>query len=128
MSEVRLDWAAAEVKDGKLEVPLDGELPSGWKKGFDRTVALLGGGDWGEVKVKKDRVLVAEVVEGDESRLHHFLESVALQANAPYQEEPEADEGEDAEDGEDADEGEEAEGPDAEMTERFRSFGSERDD
>jgi hypothetical protein len=46
MSGVTLDWSSAEVRDGKLEVRLRGERPPGWKDSFERTVALLAGGDW----------------------------------------------------------------------------------
>src|SRR5579884_3066387 len=116
MSDVRLDWSSAEVREGKLEVELQGERPDGWEDTFDRTVALLPGGDWGKVRLKKDRVRVHDVVEGSEERLHHFLESVVLQANAAH----EAAEPEDPEP-----QGESPEEPnslDAELTERFRSF------
>jgi hypothetical protein len=122
MSGVTLDWSSAEVRDGKLEVGLGGELPRGWKHSFQRTVALLGRGRWGEVTLKKDRVRVHQVEEGSEDRLRHFLESVVLQANAEH-EPPEADADEDPDADEDADEG-----PDAEMTKRFRSFAGEADD
>ena len=120
MRGVKLDWSSAEVRESKLEVALRGELPPGWKDRFERTVALLGGGDWGKVKLKKDRVRVHEVAQGSEDRLHQFLEGVVLQANAA-QEEMHSSEAEDR-----ADE-HEAAGPDAEMTERFRSFAKSPD-
>ena len=95
---------------------LRGELPAGWKDSFERTVALVGGGDWGKVKLKKDRVRVREVTPGSEDRVQHFLESVVLQANAGHEEpEPEAREDHDADEDED-------DGLDGEMTKRFRSF------
>jgi hypothetical protein len=59
MGGVTLDWSAAEVRDSKLTVGLRGELPPGWKESSDRTVKLLPGGDWGEVKLKKDRIRAA---------------------------------------------------------------------
>ena len=121
MSGVKLDWSSAEVRDGKLEVALRGELPPGWKHRFERTVALLGGGDWGKVKLKKDRVRVHEVAKGSEDRLHQFLEGVVLQANAAHEEMHSS-----AREDRDADEPE-AGGPDAEMTERFRSFAKSPD-
>jgi hypothetical protein len=116
MSGVELDWSSAEVHDGKLEVGLRGELPDGWKDSFERTVALLGAGRWGGVELKKGRVRVREVPEGDESRVHHFLESVVLQANSGH-EETESEAQDDQDEPED-----EPDGVDAEMTERFRSF------
>ncbi len=121
MSGVTLDWSSAEVRDGKLEVALRGELPKGWKDGFVRTVALLHGSEWGKVTVKKDRIRVHDVAEGDEDRLRHFLESVVLQANATA----EPDEAEAHEDG-DAD-ADEPSNLNTAMTERFRSFAADTD-
>jgi hypothetical protein len=119
MSAVMLDWSSAEVRDGKLEVALRGDPPTGWKDGFVRTVALLHGDEWGKVTVKKDRIRVHRVVEGDEDRLRHFLESVVLQANAAV-EPPEAEvhERDEAEDDESSD-------LNTAMTQRFRSFAAD---
>jgi hypothetical protein len=119
---VTLNWASAEVKDGKLVVALEGDVPSGWKQSFERTVTLLRGGEWGKVQVRKGAVSVSEVGSGTEEKLKHFLESVVEQANADHA----PDDGdEDSEDerpeGESADSHDD--GPDADMTERFRSFG-----
>lgn len=119
MSGVRLDWSSAEVREGKLEVGLQGEPPEGWQDTFDRTVALLPGGDWVKVRLKKGRVRVHGVVEGSEERLHHFLESVVLQANAAGG----PDENDDPE--REDENGEEPDSLDAELTERFRSFAAE---
>ena len=123
MSEVKLSWSQAEVKDAALSVPLDGEVPKGWKQSFERTVALLGSGEWGEVKLRKGKVVVADVGPGSEAKLKHHLEGVVDQANATVNEaddpEDEGSEGdEDARDGENEDQRSD---PDAEMTERFRS-------
>ena len=116
MSGVVLDWSSAKVRDGKLEVGLRGEQPPGWDDSFERTVSLLAGGDWGKVSLKKNRVRVDHVAEGGEDRLHHFLEGVILQANAAHgQTESEPDEDQPSVD-------DEPDGPDAEMTQRFRSF------
>jgi hypothetical protein len=122
MSGVAIDWASAEVHDGKLEVGLSGELPPGWNDSFDRTVALLPGGAWGKVSIKKDRIRVHDVAEGDEDRLRHFLESVVLQANSAHQ-----DDESEARDDPDADETK-SDPRDAEMTEQFRSFAAEPDE
>jgi hypothetical protein len=118
METVKLSWSEAEVKDGELRVPLDGEVPKGWKQSFARTLALLGSGDWGEVTLKKDTVLVADVAPGSEEKLKHHLESVVAQANTTL-EEPEEEDEEELQDAEDDERGD----PDAEMTERFRSSG-----
>ncbi|MGH2868859.1 MAG: hypothetical protein ACRDNK_15020 [Solirubrobacteraceae bacterium] len=116
MASPRLDWSTAEVKGATLTVALDGKAPSGWKGSFAATVRLLGGGEWGEVAFKKRTVRVTDVVEGEEEKLRHFLDSVVEQANASAPSEPDQSESEtDAE-------SDEAEGPDAEMTKRFRSF------
>ncbi|HWF56659.1 MAG TPA: hypothetical protein VG223_18615 [Solirubrobacteraceae bacterium] len=66
MSDVVLDWSSAEVDDGKLDVPLRGELGREWKVSFKQTLALLPGGNWGTVKLKKDRVRVHDISQGRE--------------------------------------------------------------
>jgi hypothetical protein len=119
---VTLNWASAEVRDGRLVVALEGDVPSGWKQSFERTVTLLRGGEWGKVQVRKGAVSVSEVGSGSEEKLKHFLESVVEQANADHA----PDEDEDSEDEsskEDERADSEDDGPDADMTERFRSFG-----
>jgi hypothetical protein len=121
MSEVKLSWSEAEVKDAALSVPLDGEVPKGWKQSFQRTVALLGDGDWGEVKLRKDKVLVADVAPGSEAKLKHHLEAVVDQANATVSEADEDGDSEDDEAPRDDGDGEQRSDPDAEMTNRFRS-------
>jgi hypothetical protein len=114
MSSVRLQWASAEVRDARLTVALEGEVPKGWKESFERTIQLLGDGDWGAVELKKRTVQVSDVPPGSEEKLRHHLESVVAQANADQQErESDADS-----DGD----GEKPDGPDAEMTGRFRAF------
>jgi hypothetical protein len=116
MASANLNWSTAKVKDGKLAVELDGEIDSDWRDSFETTVKLLGGGEWGTIKVKKTKVEVSEVSPGAEEKLRHHLESVVDQANASQ--EPDEPEGE-QDSG--VDEGEQR-GPDAEMTERFRAF------
>ena len=111
MSSVKLEWASAEVKDAKLTVALEGDPPKGWKESFDRTVTLLGDGDWGEIQLRKGTVQVGDVPSGSEDKLRHHLEAIVAQANAAH---------EDKHDG--RGDGDEPEGPDAEMTERFRAF------
>ena len=112
MADVDLNWASAEVANGKLTVDLEGEIVSGWKKSFERTVRLLAGGDWGEVQVKKRTVRVSDVTPGTEDKLRHHLESVIEQANAavrPPELGPEGRTGE-------------SDSVDARMTESFRAF------
>ena len=83
---------------------------------------LLGGGEWGEIQVKRDEVRVSDVEPGSEDKLRHHLEAVLQEANAAH----EPDDGEDdaapdtvqSEPGA----GDQDDGPDADMTRRFRSF------
>jgi hypothetical protein len=117
MSEIKLNWSSAKVKNGELKVDLEGKPASEWKRSFDDTVRLLGGGDWGRLRVKKGAVHIEAIVPGEEDKLRFFLESVVEQANAAQhahesEESPKADS-----DG--------ATGVDAEMAERFRSFSGE---
>jgi hypothetical protein len=125
MSDVTLNWSTAKVEDSKLTVDLDGELPSGWKDSFDAVARLLASSaEWGEVSLKgKKSVRVADVSDGSEERLRHFLESVVAQANADHTPD-DSDRDEDAEDDEDegGDDDRDAASPDDEMSERFRSF------
>jgi hypothetical protein len=130
MTDVKLNWTTAKVEDSKLTVDLDGELPSGWKDSFDGIARLLANSaDWGDVSLKgKKSVRVVDVSEGSEERLRHFLESVVAQANADHTpEESESARDEEGEDGDDDDEAGDDDrddaGPDAEMSDRFRSFG-----
>jgi hypothetical protein len=118
VTAAHLNWAEAEVKDSTLVVGLEGEIPTGWKQSFETTVRLLGAGGWGKVQLKKRTVQVSKVSAGSEERLRHFLESVVEQANADH---PPKEEKADAPDNEKAAD-DDAGGPDAEMTERFRSF------
>ena len=115
---MNLEWASAQVKDAKLTVQLTGDSPKGWKESFERTVTLLGDGEWGEVALKKGRVQVSDVTPGTEEKLRHHLEAIVAQANAAHEERESGNDGDDPE----------REGPDAEMTERFRSFAEDDDE
>jgi hypothetical protein len=88
-------------------------------------VALLGGGAWGAIEVKKGAVRVADVEPGSEDKLRHHLEAVVQHANADHEPdasgESEDDEAPDA-GGSEPGTGDEDDGPDAEMTRRFRSL------
>lgn len=120
MSSVKLEWASAEVKDARLTVGLDGELPDGWKQSFERTATLLGGGEWGDLQIKKGKVYVSDVAPGAEEKLRHHLEAIVAQANA--NEEAREREAEQGDGGGERDEEDQPRGPDAEMAERFRAF------
>jgi hypothetical protein len=121
MSEAKLDWSTAKVKDAKLTVGITGDIPSGWKDSFDTTARLLGrSGDWGEVSMKGKKVTVVDVTSGSEDRLRHFLESVVEQSNADHRQDDEDEEQRDDDERDESDD--EDAGPDAEMSDRFRSF------
>ena len=114
---MRLNWASATVRGSELVVDLDGELPSGWKKSFKTTARLLGHGDWGAVTIKKQSVHVADVTAGTEEKLRHYLESVVDQANAALASAASESGGAESDAVPDP-----SAGPDARMTEQFRSF------
>ncbi|HEY2258980.1 MAG TPA: hypothetical protein VGH45_04675 [Solirubrobacteraceae bacterium] len=106
-----------------LTVGLPGERPTGWDKTFDTTAKLLGGGDWGDVELKKGKVRVSGVTPGAEERLRHFLESVVQQADATHRPEDESDDSsDDRADPDDQDSGPQDDS-DAEATARFQAFG-----
>lgn len=126
MSDVGVSWATAQVDKGNLKVELDGELPRGWKKSFERTARLLGGGDWGEVRIKKGNVRIAGVTPGTEEKVRHFLDSAVTQANADHRESQSGPSDDEGDEGDEAAAGERND-PDAEMTARFRAFAGDAD-
>jgi hypothetical protein len=109
MENVTVDWSTARVREGKLTVELEGRPPSGWKATARRVAHVLDSGQLGKLKVGKRKLRVFHVACGSEEKLRHFLESVVTEANAAHLSvEPRGDET--------------ARGPDADMTQRFRSF------
>ena len=119
MPAPKLHWDSAEVSGGVLTVPVDSDRPQGWDGVFERTVTLLGSGQWDEVKLKSGKVRVKGVQPGVEETLHHFLEGVVQEANAVAGTDEE-DDGDDPASDEDEDP-EEGDG-DAQLTARFRQF------
>jgi hypothetical protein len=111
-----IDWRGASVSGGRLTVPFDAKAPADFKAQLIEIVERLdrGGKGWGDVKVTRSELRVADVAEGAESDLRHLLEAAVLQANANL--------GTD-EDDDDSDEpdGERSEA-DERMTETFRGF------
>ena len=120
MAAARLKWSTSKVADAKLAVELEGDVPKDWRRSFEATVRQLGVGAWGDVEIKKNTVRVSGVAPGSEDKLRHHLESIVEQANASQRlAEAEAETAvEDAE-------SPAKDGPDAQMTERFRSFAEE---
>jgi hypothetical protein len=117
----QLQWSGATVADGVLVVEIVGDRPKGWKTAFERTAKLLDMGRWGDLRLKGAKVRVGGVDEGDEESLHHFLESVMLEANKMLVAEADDDDAPDTDAS--ADEDDEADA-DARMTERFREYDS----
>lgn len=126
MPETKLNWETATVSDATLTVQLSGEVSKDFKHSFAETVRQLGHGSWGAVEVKKKEIRVKQVARGEEDKLRFFLESVVTQANATLAAKAQATAQKEAssekEASSDEAESRELDGPDAEMTERFRAF------
>jgi hypothetical protein len=120
MASPTLQWNAAEVNNGVLTVPIEGDRPKGWKSKFEQVVTLLGGGSWGEVVLKSGRVRVTAVADGGEEGLHHFLESALQETNAAFHTDEDAERDDDEDDVGSA-QGD-ADDADARLTETFRNF------
>src|SRR3954465_7046471 len=80
----QIDWGSASVDEGRLTVPLEGEPSKEWVERVEHVLERLhhGGSGWGEIKVSKKKLTVADVADGSETDLRHLLESAVLQANA----------------------------------------------
>jgi hypothetical protein len=118
-----LDWSTAEVEHGSVTLPLSADAPKDWTERFAAVVSLLaqkGSGRWGEVKVGKKAVKVADLQPGAEDDLRHFLESVVAQVNSELHEQPDEQAAQDDHDPQAA--------RDAESADRLRSFSDEQQD
>ena len=107
-----IDWASAEVADGKLTVAIAGEPSKEWAERIGAIVDRLqpSGSPWA-VEATKKAITVKGIEPGSESEVRHLLEGAVLQANADFA--PEEDE--EADDAGGSDE-------DAAMTEAFQAF------
>jgi hypothetical protein len=114
-SQAEIDWAEAEVVDGRLVVGLAGEPSAAWVKRAKAVLERLErpGSGWGSVKVTTKKIEVDGLAEGQENALRHFVDSIVQQANADLAED---------EDEQDDDEGGAVSESDARMTEAFRAF------
>jgi hypothetical protein len=115
---IQIDWRTAEVSHGDtLTVALRGELPRGWRKRFAGVVGLLDpdSGRWGDVALRKGKIVVAGVREGAEADLRHLLESALMQVNSDLNSGHEDD---------DADEDDPVGEAETRMSDRFRGFAS----
>jgi hypothetical protein len=113
-----IDWGSTEIEDAALSVELTGASSKAWKQRFQSVLAMLETphSRWGEVRLNRSGVQVAEVQQGTESELRHFLESIVLQVNSelPQAREAQQDAGEEHDD-----QGAQA---DRQMTAAFRAF------
>jgi hypothetical protein len=85
MPQVTIDWASAQVRSRELSVALSDGADKQWRARFSALVQRLErpGEPWGAIKVDKRQITVTDVEQGAESELRHFIESAALEANAP---------------------------------------------
>jgi hypothetical protein len=115
-----IDWGSTEIEDATLTVELTGSPSKAWKARFDNVLALLDTphSSWGKVHLTKKGIKVADLQQGSESELRHFLESIVLQANSDT--EPDTPQQDDQETRQDEP------GADEQMARTFRSFAAEQ--
>lgn len=92
IEQAQIDWSAAEIKDSNLTVALSGDLAKGWARRFQEVLALLEQGHndrWGPITATRKAIKVADVQEGAEEDLRHFLQSIILQVNRDLEPEEE---------------------------------------
>lgn len=114
-----IDWGTAEIGEGTLAVELTGASSKGWKQRFESVLAMLetSHSHWGDVRITRKGIQVAEVGQGTETELRHFLESIVLQINSELPQPEESTRG--AEDEAHVDEAAQV---DRQMTAAFRAF------
>src|ERR1700724_3230920 len=80
----QIEWGSAQIEDATLTVELTGSASKAWKARFESVLALLDTphSSWGEVRLTKKGIKIADLQQGRESELRHFLESIVLQANS----------------------------------------------
>jgi hypothetical protein len=117
-----IDWGTAEIEEGTLTVELTGSSSKAWKQRFESVLGLLetSHSHWGKVRITRKGIHVAEVGQGTETELRHFLESAVLQVNSelPQPEEP-------TQSAKDEAHVDEAGQVDRQMTAAFRAFADE---
>lgn len=118
-----IDWATAETQDATLTVELTGARSKVFKQRFERVLALLDTphSRWSDVRVNRKGIQVADVQQGAEGELRHFLESIVLEANSELASSEESTNG--AED--ETPPVDEAAQADRQMTAAFRAFADE---
>jgi hypothetical protein len=80
----QIEWDSAQIEDATLTVELTGSASKAWKARFESVLALLDTphSSWGEVHLTRKGIKVADLQQGSESELRHFLESIVLQVNS----------------------------------------------
>ena len=118
-----IDWATAETQDATLTVEFTGANSKVFKQRFERVLALLDTphSHWGEVRVSRKGIQVADVQQGAEAELRHFLESIVLEVNSEFTQPEQSTH--DIEEGTPEDEAAQA---DRQMTAAFRAFADEQ--
>src|SRR3954449_10413705 len=84
MAHVALDWRIAEVRAGRLMVPLTGLPGSFWVRAFNERLSNGGAirdDNWGEVRLDSQAIVVEGVEEGSEPALRQFLQDVVVESN-----------------------------------------------
>lgn len=117
-----IDWATAETQDATLTVELTGASSKVFKQRFESVLALLDTphNHWGEVRIGRKGIHVADVQQGSEPELRHFLESIVLQTNSELPQPEQS-----TQDAEDETHVDEAAQADRRMTAAFRAFADE---
>jgi hypothetical protein len=84
MADVAIDWASADVTDGRLTVAYTEKVSKDWTERLHAVLARLAprGSGWGSIEVKKKKLRVDAVQPGAEADLRHLLDSAFLQTNA----------------------------------------------
>ena len=84
MAGIAIDWASAEVSDGRLTVAFTEKPPKDWTERLQEVIDRLAqhGTGWGSIEIAKKKLHVDAVQPGSEGDLRHHLESALLQANA----------------------------------------------
>jgi hypothetical protein len=99
-----IDWSSAQVEESTLKIGLSGTNTKAWKSRFEDVIKLLNTphSSWGAIRIAKDRVTVADVEQGGEPELRHFLDSAVTQTNADVSPPAEQDDGENVADSDNA--------------------------
>jgi hypothetical protein len=83
MADVAIDWASADVTDGRLTVAYTETASKDWTERLQAVRERLAprGSGWGSIEVEK-KLHIDAVQPGAEADLRHLLASAFLQANA----------------------------------------------